>query len=423
MKLLFLTLSLPDLSSGKGGFYADLINEMSFKGHEVNVICQNNGEKPAGLYKEGRVSVVRVNVPFLKTNTSLLRKGIGSLLMNPCFKKAYRKYFSDVNFDYVFIPTPPATLVNVAKMIKKRTKAKIYVILRDIQPECADRTVSQEILDRTDVYEECKKPFGINPVARRLLYRKSQQLYKMADMIGCMSPGNIEFVKTIAPYLGDNQLKLLPNWYAETESVNIDVDAIRKKYNLENKFVAIFGGNIGPQQAVWNIAQLAKMNLKKKDVVFLVVGKGVKKHVLEEMARKDNLNNMMFMQYMPREDYEAILQTADLGVISLDEKYKVPTCPSKIIGYMALAKPVIAMFNEGSDYGDFYIGKSGCGLWSVGLDNQKMQENFEWFYTHPVERKQMGLAGCNYYKEHFTVEKVCQLLDEQLNDVNKCCHA
>lgn len=416
MKLLFLTLALPDIASGKGGFYADLINEMSFKGHDVYVICQNIGEKPTGFYKEGRVSVVRVNVPFLKTNTSLLRKGIGSLLMNPCFKKAFKKYFRDVNFDYVFVPTPPATLVNAAKVIKKWLKARVYVILRDIQPECADRMVSKEILNRTDVYDECKKPFGISLLARKFLYRKSQQLYKLADMIGCMSPGNIEFVKTIAPYLDDNQLKLLPNWYAEPEQINVDVNAIRKRYNLENKFVVIFGGNIGPQQAVWNIAQLAKMNLDKKDVVFLVVGKGVKKQVLEEMARKDNLTNMMFMQYMPREDYEAILQSADLGIISIDEKYKVPTCPSKIIGYMALAKPVIAMINEGSDYGDYYIRKSGCGLWSEGLDNQKMQENFEWFYTHPDERKQMGLSGYEYFKTHLTVDIVCNELNKQLKN-------
>ena len=83
---------------------------------------------------------------------------------------------------------------------------------------------------------------------------------------------------------------------------------------------------------------------------------------------------------------------------------------------MALSKPVLAMFNKGSDYGDFYIDKAGCGLWSVGLDNQKMQKNFEWFYSHPEERKAMGRAGNDYYKEHFTANKVCELLDEQLKD-------
>lgn len=414
MKLLFLTLNLPDLGSEQGGFYADLIKEVSKKGHVVYAICQNEGDQATCLHKEGNVSVVRVEVPFLKRNTSLFNKGVGSLLMNPFYIKAFKKYLQKVDFDYVFIPTPPATLVNVAKKITNNKKTKVYVILRDIQPECADRKPSRQILDRADVYDECKKPYKINSIGRRLLYKKSQQLYKIADVIGCMTPGNATFVKSIAPYVDDNKLKVLPNWYTEPECVAVDEQSVREKYGLTGKFVAIFGGNIGPQQAVWNIAQLAKMNLDKKDAVFMVVGRGVAKHTLEEMARKDNLTNMMFLEYMPRQDYEAILQIADLGLISIDEKYKVPTSPSKIIGYMALAKPVLAMFNQGSDYGDFYITKPGCGLWSVGLDNQKMQENFEWFYTHPEERKQMGVAGYNYYKKHFTAEKVCAELCEQL---------
>lgn len=417
MKLLFLALDIPDLDSDRGSFYADLIKELSNRKHDIFVICNDDGRHICGLHKEGDVSVVRVKVPFLQKNTSLIKKGIGSLLMNPYYIKAYRKYLCGEDFDFVFVPTPPATLVDVVKKIIKKSKTKVYVILRDIQPECADRkTVSSDVLNRDDVYEECKKPFYINSFARRLLYKKSQQLYKIADVIGCMTPGNASFVKSIAPYVEDKRLTVLPNWYTELERIAVDEKEIRAKYGLNGKFVAIFGGNIGPQQAVWNIAQLAKMNLDKKDVVFLVVGRGVAKHTLEEMARKDNLTNMMFLEFMPRQDYEAILQITDLGLISIDEKYKVPTSPSKIIGYMALAKPVLAMFNQGSDYGDFYIDKPGCGLWSMGLDNQKMQDNFEWFYTHPDERKKMGEAGYNYFLKNFTVEKVCDVLCKQLEN-------
>lgn len=407
-------LDLPDFKSGKGGFYADLIKEISIKGHDVFVICKNDGTSKDGLYKEGTVTTLRVSVPFLKSNTSLIKKGIGSLLMNPTYKKAFYKYLGNASFDYILVPTPPASLIDVVEEIQKKQPAKLYVILRDIQPECADRRVSEEVLLRTDVYEECKKDFGINFIARHYLYRKSQQLYKTADLIGCMTPGNIDFLKRIAPGINEDKIMLLPNWYADTEVQKYDIKTIRRKYGLEGKFVALFGGNIGPQQAVWNIAQLAKMNLDKKDVVFLIVGRGVKKHVLESMAKKDKLTNMVFLQYMPKEDYDAILQSVDLGIISLDEKYKVPTSPSKIIGYMALAKPVLAMFNDGNDYGDFYIDKPQCGLWSVGLDNRKMQENFEWFYTHPEERKMMGEAGYRYYKKHFSVKVVAEELEKQL---------
>lgn len=84
---------------------------------------------------------------------------------------------------------------------------------------------------------------------------------------------------------------------------------------------------------------------------------------------------------------------------------------------MALKKPVVAMFNAGNDYGEFYIDKPGCGLWSVGLDNEKMFANFDWLYYHPEERKAMGEAGYNYFKTHLTAKAVCDMLCEQLETI------
>lgn len=388
------------------------------RGHRMTCMAPALKDQQNGFYEEGNIRTLRVisgdfigNIPFWK-------KGMNILLLTRKYKNAYKKYLFNESFDVLILPTPPVTLVDVVKYFKMHCGAKLYLILRDIHPECLDRKkVPQRFLERTDVYDECKLPYGVHPLVYKLLYNKAQKLYKISDRIGCMSPGNMNYIQQIAPFVTEKQVALLPNWYNGNETRAVDELAIRRKYHLENKFVAIFGGTIGEAQAVWNIAQLAKMNLEKKDVVFLVVGRGVKKHVLEEMARKDHLSNMVFLEYMPREDYEAILQTADLGLISIDEKYKVPTSPSKIIGYMALAKPVLAMFNKGNDYGEFYIDKPGCGLWSVDLDHNRMQDNFEWFYSHPEERKKMGQAGYNYYKEHFTVEKVCEQLDGQLKSI------
>lgn len=415
MNLLFLCISLPDLNRASG-LYADLLKELADRGYNVYALCSSENGMPAGFTIEHGVKVIRTKVPFLRQNTSLLRKGIGSLMMNPCFKRSFSKFLRDIQFDWLLLPTPPPTMVDIVKAIrKKQPQTKVYLVLRDIQPECANRSsISPDVYERTDVYDECKIPFNINPFARRLLYKKSQSLYKLSDVIGCMSPGNASFVKKIAPYVEDYRLKMLPNWYTEPEKHAVDEQFIRVKYGLIGKFVAIFGGNIGPQQAVWNIAQLAKMNINKKDAVFLVVGRGVAKHVLENMAKQDNLNNILFLEYMPREDYEALLQIADLGIISLDEKYQVPTCPSKIIGYMALQKPVIAMINKGSDYGEFYIDKSCCGLWSAGLDNEKMFANYEWMYYHPDERKEMGKKGYDYFKEHFSTQAVTDLMVSQI---------
>ena len=415
MKILFLTIGIPQLGEkGSGGFYADMIQELAHQGHEVTAIAPALPFQETKVYQEGKIRVLRVKLLPIIGNLPTYKKIIGVLMMNPRYKRAYKKYLQGEKFDWVLMPTPPSSLVDVVEYIQKKSEAKFYIILRDIHPESKRRFPTHETLQRTDVYDECKKPYSAGKMMYSYLYKKSQRGYKKADLIGCMSPGNIDFVKQIAPYVDDKKVVLLPNWYSESPLVEYDKKSIREKYGLTGKFVAIFGGTIGEGQAVWNIATLAKKYLNNPDVVFLIVGRGVKMAVLEEMASTDELTNMKFLNYMPREEYEGLLNTADLGIITIDEKFPVPTCPSKVIGYMALHQPVIAMINKGSDYGEFYIDKPGCGLWSAGLDNEKMFSNFDWLYTHPEERKRMGEAGYKYYKEHFSVKVIAEELEKQL---------
>lgn len=417
MRLVFVSIDMPNLSTNAGGLYADMLRELCNRNYKITVIAPSINDGFSGLRNEGDFRVVRVPLAPFIGDIPFYKKGLRILSMTGKYKTAYKKYLGQESFDVVMMATPPATLVDVIKLIKEQSGAKFYLLLRDIHPECLNRkVVSPQILNRPDVYGECKKPFGVNLFVQKLLHKKSQSLYKTADWIACMSPGNQKYLKQIAPYVDDNKNVLLPNWYKFEDTGKVVDDSIRSKYGLQEKFIAIFGGTIGQAQAVWNIATLAKHNLDKKDVVFLIVGRGVKKKVLEEMAQKDNLINMKFLSFMPREDYEQILMLADVGIISIDEKYKVPTCPSKVIGYMACSKPVLAMFNTGNDYGDYYIDKAKCGLWSAGLDNEKMFANFDWFYNHPVERKELGKNGFDYFKNHFSVEVVCDNLCKQLEN-------
>lgn len=415
MKILFISISMPNLSLGKSDLYADIIYCLSNMEHDITILAPSIEDDFSGKRKEGKVEVVRVPLKPFIGNIPFYKKGIRIMEMSKKYIAAYNKYIADEKFDIILMATPPSSLYDVVKLAKKRSGAKFYLILRDIHPECLDRKkIPERFAKRTDVYDECKRPYGVNYFVEKLLFYQSQSLYKLADWVGCMSPGNQRYFKTIAPYIDDDRIVLLPNWYKGREYSGCKSDKLLEKYNLKGKFIAIFGGTIGEAQAVWNIATLAKHNLEKKDVVFLIVGRGTKKGVLEDIAKKDNLTNIRFLNYLPREDYEQILELADLGLISIDEKYKVPTCPSKIIGYMALAKPVLAMFNEGSDYGEYYIDQTGCGLYSVDLNHKKMFENFDWFYSHPKERVLMGMAGYNYYKTHLTVEAVCNTLNNQI---------
>lgn len=416
MRILFLTIGLRNICNGEGGFYEDMIQALCKKGHDVTVIAPTMKNQKTGYRKEGLATVLRVDIPPIQGNYPTYKKVFGVMMMNPLYKRAYMMFLKNESFDWIIMPTPPSSLIKVVKLIIKRSGAKFYLLLRDIHPESKVRIPTKETIARKDVYDECKKPYKAGWLMYKYLYRQSQEAYRLSTVIGCMTNGNVEFVKKIAPDIPPQKVILLPNWYKEVKNNIVDDRPIREKYGLVGKFVAIYGGTIGEGQAIWNIATLAKHYLHNKDIVFLIVGRGVKKAVLEKMAQQDSLTNMIFLNYMPRNEYESLLRIADVGLVSIDEKFPVPTSPSKAIGYMALHQPIVAMINKGNDYGDFYLKPSGCGLWSVGLDNEKMFSNFDWIYSHPQERKAMGEAGYRYYKEHFSIEKVSEQLCKQLEN-------
>jgi len=294
------------------------------------------------------------------------------------------------------MPTPPITLIDFAKYVKKKTSGKLYLILRDIHPQ-SSRSIG--MCDNELIY--------------KFLDIKAQRAYKEADYIGCMSQGNIEFVSKIAPKINKDKIVLLPNWQ-KYEPYTRPMDGIREKYGLKDKFVAIFGGTIGVGQELDNIITLAQYYEKDNNIVFLIVGKGIRKQTLIDKVNKFNLKNVKFVDFLPRNEYNDLLKSVDLGIISLDHRYKVPTCPSKIIGYMAMKIPIIAMINKGSDYGQTYIKEPNCGLWSEDLDNAKMIANFDFFYNNRDKAMEMGESGYNYFMNNFTSEHAYKYIMQSL---------
>lgn len=419
MNFLFLSVEMPDMGKGGRGLYADLVSSLAKEGHSITFIAPALNDGFCGEREEGLFRAIRVGVKPFIGDIPFYLKGIRVLSLTRKYKKAYSTFLKNEKIDIILMPTPPSSLVDVVEMIKKRTGAKFYLILRDIHPDCFDRKrVADWIRKDETLFEECKKPYGINPIISSFLRRKSQRLYALSDWIGCMSPGNQRYIHEIAPYVSEDKIVLLPNWYSgkqNSNNVDANLESVKIKYDLDHKFVAIFGGTIGAAQAVWNIAMLGKLCLSNPNIVILVIGRGPKKKVLQEIAETYRLKNLRIMDFLPREDYEKILNIADVGLISIDEKYRVPTCPSKVIGYMASAKPVLAMINDNSDYGEFYIDKPGCGLWSSGLDVQKMRKNMEWFIDHPEDSKKMGESGREYFLNNFTADIIAETLINQIN--------
>lgn len=372
--------------------YLDLALQFVGAGHQVTVIAGSEDE--TSFQDEMGMKVLRVkSMPILYVK-NLIKKGIGMATLPWYFKRAYKKYLKDEQFDWIVMPTPPITLIDVVKYIKKISGAKLYMVLRDIHPQSSASL------------GEIKYQWMVN-----YLYRRSDLGYRLSDIVGCMSPANITFIQNEHKIPSTTRCTVLYNWMNYQPYEKEDSSELRAKYKLDGKFLVLFGGNLGLGQCVENIADLANHYLNNDNIRFVIIGKGVKKDALQQMAEEQNLSNMIFMDFMPREDYLRFVKSADMGLISIHGNNAAPTCPSKALSYMSLKIPILALINKNNDYGQILDEKAKAGFWAVASDKERVYTLFDKLYNNAPLRKEMGDNGYKFFCENLTTEKVyCEMI-------------
>ena len=398
MKILFLMLQLAPEGKG-GGMYENLAEEFAKHGHNVTVIAPDVNHAKTFIGTERGLRVLRVGSMATQGVKNMIKKGIALALLPHSFKKAYDKHLKKETFDWIFMPTPPITLSNFVGYVKKYSGAKFYLILRDIHPQSV---ASIGLLKFKWMYN--------------YLDRKARCAYANADLIGCMSQGNIDFVASQYPDLDHKKLVLLYNWLESPVQGAVDSD-IRSKFGLSGKFVALFGGTIGYGQRIENIVFLAEHYKPNENVVFLIIGKGVEKVRLESIAKEKCLDNIRFIDFMPQQDYLNFVRSVDVGLVTINEKYRVPTCPSKAVSYMSLGIPVFAMINPNSDYGQV-IEDAGAGFWTVGSDKERTVMLFDKMIAGADLRKKMGKCGLEFYSHNCTPQVAYSTMMQQMEAKN-----
>ncbi len=397
-KVLFIGLSYPNVKENTH-LYTDLMQEFQGRGHEVTVIAPDEEKirKKSEMAIEGGIKILRV--PTLSLfGTGKIIKGLSNILLSYQFKKAFKKHKLSSNYDLIIIPTPPINLIDFAFWLKNKSKAKLYLILRDIFPQNA---VDLKMMTKGGfIYTYFRK--------------KEIKLYEQSDKIGCMSPANVDYVKKHNEYLDFSKIHLLPNWENLYDvDRNIDEEKIRGKYGLKNKMVAIFGGNIGQPQRVENILHLAQQSQELKDLVFFIIGGGTEKEKIAKMATQLNLSNVILKDSLPRQEYSDILVLADIGLISLNQDFTIPNFPSKVLPYYNFKKPILASVDVNTDFGTIQE-EIKSGFYSNAGDTASFKKNLVKLYSSKELREKLGQNGYDYMKEELTTARAYKTILEQL---------
>jgi len=395
MNILFFTIGKFDCINDKG-IYTDLLREFKKNGHNLYVVTPR--EKRLNLStefkQEGEVNFLRVRIGNI-TKTNSIEKGLSTLFIEHVFLKEIKKHFRNVKFELILYSTPPITFEKIIKHIKTRDEAKSYLLLKDIFPQNA---VDLEMFSK-----------------KSLLYwifrNKEKKLYKSSDHIGCMSDANVQFILDHNPEVLEAKVEVCPNSIEPIDfrSDTVEKDAIRTKYGMPlNKTTFVYGGNLGKPQGIDFLIECLKSNVYNTEVYFLVVGSGVEFSSLKSYFDSEKPLNAQLLSQLPKEKYEKLINSCDVGLIFLDKKFTIPNFPSRLLSYMQASMPVLAATDKNTDLGRI-AEKGDFGHWCESGDVESFNKSIDLF-CNKERRIRMGRNARAYLEKHYTVEKTYEII-------------
>lgn len=380
----------------------DISDEFHKQGHNVYVatLLEKKEGRETQLKIENGYNVLRVKTGNYFDSPGKIEKGITALTMPNILKREIIKNIGNVKIDLIFTHTPFISNANLINGLKEHFNCKSMLHLWDIFPQNGE---------------------DIGLLKNRLLinYFKSveKKMYEAFDYVGCMSKGNLEYMKSHDEGFNKRQYFVLKNWAIIKPELEVDRDIFREKYGYtKNDFICIFGGNMGKPQRLENLVCLAEKSKLNKDIKFLFVGKGTEQNKIEEMAKEKKLNNIKFLNYIPREDYEKLTASCDVGLVSLDERFTVPNFPSKTTDYFKLKLPILASLDSCSakDYGIFLQEDVKGGLFAPAGDSEKLYNQLMKLYSSRELRVNLGNNGRKYYEKNLGVHRAYETIMKEI---------
>lgn len=398
MNVIFLTLvRISDIENR--GIYQDLMRKFRDEGHNVYIVSavERRLGQETSLTESCDVKILNVKTLNIQ-KTSIVEKGIGTLLMENQFKNAIKKYLGDVKFDLITYSTPPITFTNVVKYLKKKNpKAVSYLQLKDIFPQNA---VDIGMMSTS----------GIKGILYRFFRRKEKALYRISDYIGCMSPANVDYVLKHNPEIDASRVEVAPN-SVELKNTDDTSDSsnscnswstIREKYGLPtDKPVFIYGGNLGKPQGIPFLIECLDANANRQDCHFLVIGTGTELPRLQAWYEEEKPQSVTIMNGLPKADYDHLVKACDVGLIFLDHRFTIPNYPSRLLSYLENKMPVLCATDPNTDMGRI-AEENGYGYWC----ESNSVEAFTAILNKMIhsDRKAMGEKGYEFLRQNYLVE-------------------
>jgi colanic acid biosynthesis glycosyl transferase WcaI len=293
--------------------------------------------------------------------------------------------------DVVISYGPPLAGPLTSALIAKAAGAGLVSVIYDLYPDIA---VELGYLRQPQLIRAAR-------MAEQLVYRLSRKIVVLSE----------GFRRTLVQekQVPAEKVAVIPVWLDNQDIVPLARDnSWRREMGIgPEKFVVLYAGTIGLVSGAEVVVEAAARLRQEPDILFLLVGAGHAREAVQAQAAAAGLHNIRFAPFQPRERLSEVQATADVSLVTLAPGRGKTSVPSKVLGYMAAARPVLAAVDADCDTAAL-VRAADCGLVSPAGDGAALAAAILALKHAPERRQAGGEAGRRYFLEHFERQAVLE---------------
>lgn len=330
MRIALIADTFPPLRSSGAVQLRDLSREFARQGHSLCVLLPAPDQRePWRMEEFDGAQVLRLKAPRTK-DIGYVRRTLAELAMPFAMMQNLRKSpLAKDRWDCVVWYAPSIFHGPLVSALKKSSRCKSYLIIRDIFPEWA---VDMGLMGRGLPY--------------RFFDAVARYQYSVADVIGVQTPGNQRYFDRWMGQPG-RELEVLQNWLDKPAQSRCSIRV--GETEMAGRKVFVYAGNMGVAQGMDILLDLAERLRSRPDVGFLFVGRGSDSARLRAAAQSRQLDNVVFFDEIDPDEIPDLYAQCDAGIVALDPRHKSHNIPGKFLTYMQSGLPVLANINAGND--------------------------------------------------------------------------
>ena len=170
----------------------------------------------------------------------------------------------------------------------------------------------------------------------------NRKVFANAKKISTITEG---MQKRLSKYVEISKIQLVPIWTDNEflKPISKSENIFLKEYQLEDKFVVMYSGNMGKSHPVEILVELAIYFKNNSEIFFLLIGGGDKYRELESTIKTNKLQNIKIMPWQDTHLLPFTLSAADIALVTVGNEASDLSIPSKTYNLMSVGTPILCV--------------------------------------------------------------------------------